>query len=266
MNFFTGFLIGMVSLIPGISGGTVLVLTKKYDSITLAITHFKEKKYRFILISLILGIFLGAITFARILEFFFYFFPNATLILFSGFILFQIPNLIKDDKIKPSFFWFSFGIFSIFFISFLGSSSTPIVIDFPNITPIFLIFFTFYGAIDGFFTILPGVSGSMIMMILGPYYLYKSFLASLDIQHLFYSIPLLFYFLGDMIGLFLGSKISLFFLKKYKLNFMSFVFGMVIASAIVLLPVPNFDIKSILFFIFPLLLSYLICKGIRIVS
>ena len=44
MIFFTGFLIGVVSLIPGISGGTMLVLTKKYEEITEAITHFKLKK------------------------------------------------------------------------------------------------------------------------------------------------------------------------------------------------------------------------------
>ena len=100
MNFFTGFLIGVVSLIPGISGGTILVLMHKYEEITKAITHFRERKNRMILFFLVLGIFLGTITFARIIEFLFYFIPNATLILFSGFVLFNLPSFIKTEKIK----------------------------------------------------------------------------------------------------------------------------------------------------------------------
>lgn len=80
MNFFTGFLIGVVSLIPGISGGTVLVLMKKFNYLTEIITNFKDKKNKMILFRVILGIFLGAITFSRIIELLFYFIPNETLI------------------------------------------------------------------------------------------------------------------------------------------------------------------------------------------
>ncbi len=54
MNFFTGFLIGVVSLIPGISGGTVLVLMKKFNYLTEIITNFKDKKNKMILFTFIL--------------------------------------------------------------------------------------------------------------------------------------------------------------------------------------------------------------------
>ncbi len=90
MNFFTGFLIGIVSLIPGISGGTILVLMKKFNYLTEIITNFKDKKNKMILFTVILGIFLGAITFSRIIELLFYFIPNETLIFFSGLVLFQV--------------------------------------------------------------------------------------------------------------------------------------------------------------------------------
>ena len=44
MLFFTGFLVGVASLIPGISGGTILVVTKKYDLITRAIINYYKKQ------------------------------------------------------------------------------------------------------------------------------------------------------------------------------------------------------------------------------
>lgn len=264
MNFFTGFLIGVVSLIPGISGGTILVLMKKYDTIAHAITHFRQKENALILFFLILGIILGTITFAKIIELLFYFVPDSTMILFSGFVLFNIPNLIKEEKIKPNIFWLCLGFTLIFLLSCLNNHSTPITLHYPQINILFLIYFTFCGAIDGFFTILPGISGSMIMMILGPYYLYKSFLAHLSINSLIFLLPLLFYFIGDVFGFFIGSKFSLYFLKKHRKKFMSLILGMVCMSAIIILPIPTWQFKSILLYIIPLLISYLICQLINL--
>ncbi len=263
MNFFTGFLIGVVSLIPGISGGTILVLMKKYDTIANAITHFKKKENLLILSSLLLGILLGTITFARIIEFCFYFFPRSTMILLSGFVLFSIPDLIKEEKIKPNGFWFILGFVFILFLSFLNTETTTVIIEYPKISFLFILYFAFCGAIDGFFTILPGVSGSMVMMILGPYFLYKSFLANLDFQHLIFALPLLTYFLGDAFGFYIGSKVSLYFLNKYRKIFMSLILGMVIASAIVILPIPDLQLQSIFFFVIPLFISFFISRFIK---
>lgn len=260
MNFFTGFLIGVVSLIPGISGGTVLVLMKKYEEITQAITHFRSKKNLAILFSLIIGIFLGTITFARIIELMFYFIPDITMLLFSGFVLFNIPTFIKSEQIKTNPFWFIVGVFLIFILSFCSQNSSVVIVEYPSITLFFLLFFCFCGAIDGFFTILPGVSGSMVMMILGPYFLYKSFLANLSFQNILYILPLFFYFVGDALGFYLGSKVSLFFLKKYRKPFLSLVLGMVMMSAIIILPAPEYQLYSIIRYIFVLFLSYLICN------
>ena len=134
MIFFTGFLVGVVSLIPGISGGTILVLMKKYEQVSLAITNFKKKENKILLLFLILGIFLGTLTFARITELLFYFAPNSTLILFSGLVLFSIPDLIKAEKIKPNLFWLSLGISVICFISSISSQPVTVITEYPKIT------------------------------------------------------------------------------------------------------------------------------------
>lgn len=257
MNFFTGFLIGVVSLIPGISGGTVLVLMKKFNYITEMITNFKDKKNKMILFTVILGIFLGAITFSRIIELLFYFIPNETLIFFSGLVLFQVPYLIKENKIKLQKNFFLLGLIIIFALNFIPVESTKIITEFPKINLIFLILFMFSGTIDGFFTIIPGISGSLIMMILGPYYLYKSFLAHLSIKTFYFILPLFFYFIGDLLGFYFGSKVSHHFLKKAPNAFMNLILGMVIGSIIVLIPTPILKTLPLLKYSLALTLSYL---------
>lgn len=263
MNFFTGFLVGVVSLVPGISGGTILVLMKKYESITKAIANFKEKKSRMILFSLVLGIFVGTITFARVIELLFYLIPNATFVLFSGFVLFQIPSFIKSEEINIKPFWLFLGALFIYLLSLFHVDTTVVILEYPAITFFFLLSFSVCGMIDGFFTILPGVSGSMIMMILGPYFLYKSYLANLSLQTLIFVVPLLFYFVGDAIGFYFGSKFSLFCLKKHRGLFLNLVLGMVLMSALLLLPIPDFSFDSLLFFAIPLFMSYLFCRILK---
>lgn len=266
MIFFTGFLIGVVSLIPGISGGTILVLMKKYDEVSNAIAHFKEKENKMLLFFLVLGIILGTITFARIIELFFYFAPNCMFILFSGFILFSIPDFIKTEKIKPNLFWFVLGTIVIYFLSIFSTTTNPVILEYPKITILFLLFFSLSGMVDGFFTILPGVSGSMVMMILGPYFLYKSYLANLSIQNLIFTIPLLCYFLGDIFGFYLGSKVSLYFLKRHRKIFMSFVLGMVLMSALILLPIGIFSFHNILLYSIVLLFSFIISQLLNLIK
>ncbi len=257
MNFFTGFLIGVVSLIPGISGGTVLVLMKKFEYLTEVITNFKDKKNKLILLSVILGIFLGAITFSRIIELLFYFIPSETLIFFSGLVLFQVPYLIKENKIKLQKNFFLLGLIIIFSLNFIPIESSKVITEFPKLNFIFLIFFLLSGAIDGFFTIIPGISGSLIMMILGPYYLYKSFLAHLSFKTLHFIIPLFFYFIGDLLGFYFGSKVSHHFLKKAPNAFMNLILGMVLGSILVLIPTPILETLPLLKYSLALTLSYL---------
>lgn len=263
MIFFTGFLIGIVSLIPGISGGTILVLTKQFEAITNAISNYHKKENLLLILTLVSGIVLGTITFARIIEFMFYFMPKGTMIIFSGFVLFHLPELLREQKDKPKLKWVLVGMLAILLLSFFSSDIDKVIIDYPEMTIMFLIYFAFSGCIDGFFTIIPGISGSMIMMILGPYYYYKSFLANLSLSNIYLVIPLLCYFIGDAIGFFLGSKFSIYVIKKYQQTFFSIIFGMVLMSTLILLPIPTFTFQGILSYLLFLLISYLIYKLIH---
>lgn len=254
----SGFLTGALSLIPGISAGTVLVLIEKFERITKCIAkpweHIKE------LSMIILGLLLGVLIAGRIIEFCFITIPHETLFFFGGLVLFSLPKLIKKEQgialAKPMFFLL--GMLCIGILYTLSVKHNMVITDFPKLTIPFLILFTLAGTLDGALTIFPGVSGSMTMMILGPYYLYKSYVANLSFAHLEFIIPLLAYFIGDMIGMFLGSRLSLFLIKKWHHQVMSFIYGMILMSAIVILPfstMPNIFTATIAF-----LLSYAVVQ------
>lgn len=264
MIFLTGFLVGVVSLIPGISGGTILIILKKYEEIAFYITNFK--KYKKELLTLILGVILGTITFAKIIELLFFLVPKETLIIFSGFVLFNLKDMIKLEKKNFSLIWFILGILIMFLLSLIGYNDNLIYIDFPNISLGFLICFGICGIIDGFFTILPGISGSMIMMILGPYFLYKSYLANLSLQNIVFLLPLAFYFLGDLLGLFLGSKFSLFVLKKWRKVTISILLGMILMSGLIMIPKVSLYFKDIVYYLIFIVISYIITKIINLIS
>ena len=115
----------------------------------------------------------------------------------------------------------------------LNKTYSPVVVNYPKLTIPFLITFAFYGLIDGILTITPGVSGSMVMMMLNVYYLYKSYAANIWTTPIFL-LPLSLYLLFDGLGIIVGSKINAYFLKKNRNKFLSLIWGFVIMSLIII--------------------------------
>lgn len=266
-NFLYGYLIGALSLIPGISGGTVLFLTEYFDKFTYALANIFNKQIRKentkLLITFTLGLIIGALTCAKVVELLFTYLPNESLLLIATLVLFSIPNIYKErlSNHKISVFYFMIGVIIIALLSSTFINLDNVVItNYPKISIIFLIWFATCGAIDGFLTILPGVSGSMTMMIIGPYFLYKSYLANLSFDTLIFLLPLIFYFIGDMLGIVLGSKTSCYLLQKHYAKTMSLIMGMVLASALTILPLniinsPGGVLKTILIILVSFLLT-----------
>lgn len=259
-SFITGLFIGIVSLIPGISGGTILVLFNQFEEFTTILTNRKEKEDYIYLFKLLLGISLGALLFAKIIEYLFTKIPYETLLVFSLIIIYSLPSLIKNEKeqnhlSKPLII---LGMIIILLLNLLSVNDSLVLNNLPDITLIFIIIFCFYGAIDGFITILPGISGSLVMMILGPYFLYKSILANVTFDTLYLLIPLAFYLIGDLIGIYLGSITSKFLLSKAPKFFMSLIIGMVIMSTFVVMPFKHLTDIALFNLISAILISYLI--------
>lgn len=231
-NYLLGFVIGITSLIPGISAGTIIYLTSDCASTWEIIKDFKHNILN--IIKILVGIILGVLIFSKIIEYLFIYFPYETIYLFIGFLLLNLKNsFVKTKNLSLSFL--ILGTIIIYFLYMLSPSKELVYTTFPHLTLIFLIIFSLSGFLDGFLTITPGISGSMVMMILGPYYLYKSYLANFTFNRIIV-IPLLCYFIFDILGIYFGSLFSSYMLDKHKKKFISIILGMMLASIIILIP------------------------------
>jgi len=239
IDLICGFLIGSLSLIPGISSDMALIALNKYEDYILILGNLKKcKKCEwFIILRIIIGAIFGIFFAANILEWLFLYYPKITLYTLVFLLLCTLPNFYKKEikPIKFNKFYFMFGIITILLMYILlNKTYTPVVIEYPKITLWFLISFSFYGCIDGILTITPGVSGSMVMMILNVYYLYKSYAANMWISPIFI-LPLAIYLIGDLFGILIGSKINSYFIINHRDKFMSLIWGFILMSLIIIL-------------------------------
>lgn len=253
-NYFLGFIIGITSLIPGISAGTIIYLTSDCATTWEIIKDFKHNILN--IIKILISIVLGVLIFSKIVEFLFIYLPYETIYLFIGFLLLNLKKSFVKNK-NLSILFLILGSIIIYFLSILSPTNELVYNTFPNLSLIFLIIFSLCGFLDGFLTITPGISGSMVMMILGPYYLYKSYLANFSFS-LTIIIPLLCYFTFDILGFYFGARFSSYMLKKYENKFQSTILGMMLASIIIL--IPNYFSLSCLI---ALLLGIFIAKRIQ---
>ncbi|WP_041139452.1 DUF368 domain-containing protein [Beduini massiliensis] len=242
-----GILIGIANIIPGVSGGTMAVSMGIYDDIIYSITHLftDMKKSIRTLFPYILGAGIGIVCLSFIIEYLFLHFPIQTNLCFIGLILGGLPIITKRIKIKRSDFSHSL-IFILFFALIIGmqllggqgTKDVTIQISLFEIIKLFLI-----GAVASATMVIPGVSGSMMLMIIGYYNpiishinLFIKALVALNFDQLIQSSMILVPFgLGVVIGIFLIAKIIEILLKHYESHTYCAILGLVIASPIAIL-------------------------------
>ena len=143
-KFIIGFFVGAVSLIPGISGGTILFITKEFENFTCSLISKKNKKIIKYLLVFISGIISGALICAKIIELLFKIIPYDLLFIFSILLLVSIFSLYNEEKNNVKFKWLLTGSIIILLLATL-TPETPYTYDFlPKITILFLLFFFFF--------------------------------------------------------------------------------------------------------------------------
>lgn len=245
-----GMLIGIANIIPGVSGGTMAVSLAIYDDLIFAITHIAKefKKSLKIVAPLAVGVALGIIFFSYAIEILLsdYTFPTA--MAFVGLILGGLPVLFKqfqaekvanNRNLKPM----HYVVFALFFILIIWMSLLQeSVATFEAIEPslINLIILFFVGLIAAATMVIPGISGSLVLMILGYYYniintltnffdAIRAFDFAAMMDGLILLVPL---GLGVLAGGFLISKIIEYLFANMPLFTYSAIFGLVLASPI----------------------------------
>ena len=243
-NLICGACIGIAEAIPGVSGGTVAVLLKIYDELIGSISKLRKefKKSILFLIPIVLGMGLGLFGFSHVITYLLENFPMAVNYFFVGLIVGLVPMLLRrslDGGFRVSSFWpflVMLGVMAA--LAFLpGESAESAGLITEMDVPTGIRFF-FCGIIAAVCMILPGISGSMMMVIFGVYDSVIKAVSTLNIPVL---IPV---GLGALVGILFGAKLVDFFLRRFPQATYFGILGLVLGSLFSLFQKAGFDFAS----------------------
>ncbi len=228
-----GVVIGVANIIPGVSGGTMMVSMGIYDKLIHAITHvFKEfKKSIVTLLPYLLGMGLGIVALSVPIKWGLRAQPLPTACLFVGLILGSLPIVWNEMKSEKKGFA-GVLLFIVFFGLIIlqqataGQNETVFTPSFVEILKLFLL-----GCVASAAMVIPGVSGSMLLMLAGYYgevngalHFSRGFGISMCIL-----VP---FGLGVVVGMFGVSKLIEMLLARWKGLTYCAIMGLVLASPV----------------------------------
>lgn len=254
-TFIIGIIIGIANVIPGVSGGTLVVVFNIYDKFVNAITLNIKKiinNWKFIL-PLFLGMAIGIIFFSKGITLLYKNYPIQANYFFSGLIAGSIPLLFNysikkyDSKqINSKLKYALIGVFILIGILIIlgfetlqkttsDSVNSTILPDFSLSLSIKLLI---GGILAAFAMIIPGISGSLLLLTMGVYTTIISAISAFFsketiLNSLFIIIPT---GIGILIGLFLGAKLISILIKKIPNYSYSVILGLIIGSLIIIFP------------------------------
>ncbi|CDA15873.1 uncharacterized protein BN716_00687 [Clostridium sp. CAG:571] len=240
-NLIQGFSMALADSVPGVSGGTVAFVLGFYDkfinSLNTLISRKKDKKSSIsFLIKLGIGWVIGMAIASLILSNLFETHIYQVSSLFIGFIIFAIPLIIKEEKqnIEGKYKNLIFTIIGIIIVSaityFNPQTGSETSIDITNLNFGLAIYVFVAGMIAISAMILPGISGSTLLLIFG---LYVPIITGIkETLHLNLAyIPVLFVFgLGILTGIALVIKLVKKALEKYRSQTIYLILGLMVGS------------------------------------
>ena len=242
-----GMVVGIANIIPGVSGGTMMVAMGLYDKLIHAITHLKSefKESLKLLIPIFLGAGIAIVALSRLFEFLLENYPIPTNFAFCGLIAGSLPFIFKKVKGhsvsvgKAICFIIFFAI--VILMAVMGETSgnaADVSFGLINMVKLLLV-----GIIAAATMVIPGVSGSMMLMLLGYYDTilktinnFMDALVAFDIQDLLVQCGILIPFgIGVILGIFLIAKIIEFIFSKAEIHAYYAIIGLILASPIAIL-------------------------------
>ena len=238
--FVKGIIMGLANVIPGVSGGTLALIMGVYEKMINAITTlFKKFKENILFllplaIGMVAAIYGGSKVIPPCLEKF----PLATVLFFVGLILGGIPMLYKKVN-KHLKNWTNYLVLIIVFAALLcytflvGNGGKA---DLTNLNFIDYIKLVLVGMVAAATMIIPGISGSMTLMVLGYYEgIYETVGNITNFSQFGHNMAILIPFgIGIVIGIFLIAKMIEFLLAKFEVKTYFGIFGFIFASLIIM--------------------------------
>ncbi len=243
-----GFFMGAANVVPGVSGGTIALITGIYKEIIEALNSLMEKETwqalfhgdfkRFwkqvhgtFLLWLAIGVVLSVFSLAKLMTYVLEHHPVQTWAFFFGLIVASAILMFKDIK--------GWGIKEILFT--LGGVALGLLVCTlsPTQTPDNAFFIFLCGAIAVCTMILPGISGSFILVIMGKYDYIMQAVADLN-----WSVLIIFA-LGCVVGILAFAKFLHWLLGRFEKQTMLVLLGFILGSLVKVWPWANESVKAL---------------------
>ncbi|RWZ52289.1 DUF368 domain-containing protein [Halobacillus fulvus] len=259
-NIYRGMLMGASDVVPGVSGGTIAVVLGIYDRLIEAINGIftrEWKKHLRFLIPLGLGVGTSIVLLASLMEWLFEHYPGPTQFFFLGLIIGVLPYLTHKADMKHQFeakhyLILILGVAIVGSMALFQANETDPIQNFTFSTYI-LLFFS--GFIASSAMILPGISGSFILLIIGVYTTVIGGISNFQLD------VIAVVGIGIVIGIIVMSRIVKYFLEHHTSGTFALIIGLVIGSVFVIFPgLPEgiFWLVSLLTFLGGLLVAWLL--------
>ena len=242
INAFRGFCMALADSVPGVSGGTIAFILGFYDKFINSLDDLvygdkeKKKKALFFLIKLGIGWIIGLAFATLVLTSLFEKQIYKVSSVFMGFIVFSIPLIIKEEKecLKGKYINLIFTLIGILIVSlityFNPVSGGGNIVDVSNLNIGLCIYIFVVAMVAISAMVLPGISGSTLLLIFG---LYIPIISAIkEFLHLNFSVvPVLMIFgVGIIAGIVLVIRLIKIALKKFRSQTMYCILGLMIGS------------------------------------
>ena len=246
-----GICMGAADVIPGVSGGTIAFMTGIYEDLVVSINSINAEALKLLftgkikqfwkhingnfLLSLIVGILISIMSLAKLMQYLLNFHPIQTWAFFFGLIVASSIFILRGIS----------GWKATDVITLIAGIALGVVICTlsPTTTPDGLWFIFLCGAIAICAMILPGISGSFILLILGKYEYMMSTIADIvsGKGEAMDFITLAVFAVGAAIGIVAFSKFLHWLLKRYHRTTLLVLAGFIIGSLVKVWPWSNMD-------------------------
>ena len=258
-NFFLGILVGFSDLFPAISGSTVLMIFGKYFDLLKPINYLVNSIYKLkkidpnnlnlqFTLPLIFGMIFSIFAFSRIAEYLFDFHKVETITFISSFLIIFISWNLKKIEKQKNFLMF-------FFSGFLISTAFYLIPEnFIENTNILVVLIS--GILAMAFMIIPGISGSLMLVVIGTYEKVISAISNFDFSFL------IIFLLGGITGLVISVTLISRIINYFKTNLTIFFYGLILGSIpkfFTQVPLNKYNSSHSLIYLF---LAILICLTI----
>lgn len=237
-----GIMIGIANIIPGVSGGTLAVSMGVYTKIIDAVNNIRKdfKNSVKTLLPYGIGILIGIAALSFVISFLFENYEMPTIACFIGLVLGGVPlilNNVKNEKVKYTHIISFVLMLAVIIVPTLIAIETPAIQQI-DINILNILILTALGVVSAGAMVVPGVSGSMILMMLGYYNLILNTisgtlkaLVQLDFTTFFNGVWILGPFaVGIILGVIIISKIIAKLFKRYPNATHWGILGLIIAS------------------------------------